>query len=306
MKKTVLLIVVLLCLFGGLQYGSYYENEVQTKGLHNQRNILYDNKSNTQRFDIAYPKEKRSNAMPVVIYVHGGSYISGSKETFQDEIEPFFTKNGYICISANYRLSGEKKFPGALDDIKSLVRYLKANAHNYGIDKNRINLLGFSAGANLVSLVGGTQGIEALGDEEINEKNFNSNVNAIIAVSGFYDVEKYLNSNLNNGYKNVRDSIKKYYSDNKGKLIQNIALANNVSYLKNTNNPMLLLHGTKDTVVNVQETIDYCRLLKFNNPKNEDIRCDYTKKISHHLLSYLKKNKGEQLIKWLDEYNKVN
>jgi acetyl esterase/lipase len=102
---------------------------------------------------------------PVVVWIHGGGWRSGSKESVQGV---FLTLSGYALVSINYRLSQESLFPAQIHDCKAAIRWVRAHAPTYGFDPDRIGVWGSSAGGHLASLVGTTQpqdGLEGtLGD----------------------------------------------------------------------------------------------------------------------------------------------
>lgn len=113
------------------------------------RAISYASNSGSQVMDIYLP-ENATGSDPVIIVVHGGGFKFGSQtmEIIRPVIEEGIA-NGYVVASVDYRKSGEAVFPAALSDVKAAVRYLKANAAEYGIDPNRVVIWGESAGAYL-------------------------------------------------------------------------------------------------------------------------------------------------------------
>jgi para-nitrobenzyl esterase len=141
--------------FKDIQYGSNLDN----KGV--RINLL---------MDIFTPKDDIATNRPLIIFVHGGSFVSGSKTAgIQDEIAQDFAKKGYVTACINYRL--QRTFLPDLDpilefankgeayeavirsvqDIKASIRYMKRqvaeNGNPYGIDTNNVILFGSSAGA---------------------------------------------------------------------------------------------------------------------------------------------------------------
>jgi acetyl esterase/lipase len=99
---------------------------------------------------------------PIVVYVHGGAWAIGDKANSMDNKTNLFSSLGYLFISVNYRLSPSNfstnpnriKFPTHSEDVADAVKWIFDNVANYGGDKNKIVLLGHSAGAHLVSLTG--------------------------------------------------------------------------------------------------------------------------------------------------------
>ena len=92
---------------------------------------------------------------PTVMLVHGGGWIGGTKEAFRPTAMALATR-GFVAATVEYRLATEAAFPGAVEDCKAALRWLRANAANYGIDPARIGAVGGSAGGHLVAMVATT------------------------------------------------------------------------------------------------------------------------------------------------------
>ena len=85
-------------------------------------------------------------------------------------------------MSIDYRLSGTAKFPAAVQDAKCAVRWLRANAGNYGVDPDHIGIRGSSAGGHLAMMVGTADGIAEL-EGSGGWDEFSSRVQAVVAVA---------------------------------------------------------------------------------------------------------------------------
>ena len=103
--------------------------------------------------DIYAPKV--AGKYPALIAVHGGGWQTGSRATYQ-YWGPFLAQRGYVLFAIDYRLvkDGKNRYPAALQDVRAAIQFLRANALEIKADPDRIGLLGESAGAQLVSLVG--------------------------------------------------------------------------------------------------------------------------------------------------------
>jgi len=106
------------------------------------------------RLDIFYAKDKSQN-YPAVILVHGGGWRSGDKSQ-QIPMAQEIAAAGFVTTAVEYRLSPEAKYPAAILDLKSAVRWLRANDRKYNIDTTKIGVLGCSSGGHLVSMLGVT------------------------------------------------------------------------------------------------------------------------------------------------------
>jgi arylformamidase len=117
--------------------------------------------SNLLSIDI-YHFGQPSASKPVVIYVHGGAWAIGDKANSITNKTNLFSSLSYIFISVNYRLSPSTvstdptrvMFPMHNNDVADAVKWIYDNIATYGGNKNKMVLMGHSAGAHLVSLTG--------------------------------------------------------------------------------------------------------------------------------------------------------
>ena len=120
-----------------------------------------------------------SSPAPLLVWVHGGAWRFGTNQALRDTIlrtpdgeqpntqalmRTAFQQAGWAVASINYRYSHQALFPGALHDVKEAVRFFRANAHEFGIDPQRIAVAGGSAGGHLSMLVAHTGDSAAGGD----------------------------------------------------------------------------------------------------------------------------------------------
>lgn len=118
-----------------------------------------------------FPATAESSPAPLLVWVHGGAWRFGTNQALRDTIlrtptgeqpnaqalmRAAFQRAGWAVASINYRYSHQALFPGALHDVKEAVRFFRANAHEFGIDPQRIAVAGGSAGGHLSMLVAHT------------------------------------------------------------------------------------------------------------------------------------------------------
>jgi len=151
-----------------------------------KENIIYTKYSERElHIDIFEPLREKNTYSPAVILIHGGGWRSGSKSMMHPLAEKL-AENGYIAVAVEYRLSPEAKFPAAIYDLKSSVRWLKQNADEYKVDTNRVAILGCSAGGTLAAFTGVTNNNPKF-EVKYDTLNISSNVNAIIDIDGILD-----------------------------------------------------------------------------------------------------------------------
>ena len=90
---------------------------------------------------------------PAVLHIHGGGYIVGSAAEGIIPLQRLSAAHGCVVVSVDYRLAPETRFPGSLEDNYAALRWLHANAKELGVDRNRIALLGESAGGGHVAVL---------------------------------------------------------------------------------------------------------------------------------------------------------
>ena len=105
-----------------------------------------------QRLDLLVPAEAKR--APLLLFVHGGGWSIGDKRTGAGVKAVHFTAQGWAFASANYRLVPGATVEQQAADIASAIAWARANAATHGLDPDRIVLMGHSAGAHLVALVG--------------------------------------------------------------------------------------------------------------------------------------------------------
>ena len=88
---------------------------------------------------------------PVVIWLHAGGWRFGDRRSAPDLVQ-YYAADGYAMVSIDYRLSGEAKFPAQVEDVKTAVRWVRAEASRYGFDPARVGLWGSSAGGHLAAI----------------------------------------------------------------------------------------------------------------------------------------------------------
>lgn len=260
-------------------------------------NIQYSSKSDRLLMDISYPEVKSSKKQPAVIYVHGGSYANGDKERYKSENMKYFKNSKYIYISINYRLNNEAVFPAAINDVKSAIRYVKSNSDELNVDTDNIFLFGHSAGANLVSLVSATEGLESLNKESIEYPKYKSDVKGLILTSGFYNLDTLYSQLKGRGRQKVYNNIKYQFKDTNHKKYSIDSLN---SYLKRIDKPTLIFHNTGDTLVSHQQSIDYYNTLKIGNNENDNIDLVLKQAATHSGATLFDENTSIHLKEWMN------
>ena len=87
------------------------------------RDIRYGRNIKYHTLDICWPKAKKSEKLPVIISIHGGGYVYGSKEVYQFYVASL-AQRGFTVINFNYRLAPKYHFPAPLEDLTSVIKWI--------------------------------------------------------------------------------------------------------------------------------------------------------------------------------------
>lgn len=105
-------------------------------------------KFGTKELKLDLYQSERHGAQPLVVLVHGGSWNGGNKDQLP-ALNHYLAKQGYAVAAINYRHAPKWPFPAAVDDLFRAIEFLKEHAIEFGIDANRIALIGRSAGGQI-------------------------------------------------------------------------------------------------------------------------------------------------------------
>ena len=128
-------------------------------------------------------------ALPTVVWIHGGAWISGNKQTVRPYVQ-ILAAQGYTAVAVDYSVSPEVQYPVALEQLNATLGYLVENADELRIDPARIVLAGDSAGANLASqLAALTTNPAAAADLGIEPALRPEQLRGVVLNCGIYDVD---------------------------------------------------------------------------------------------------------------------
>jgi acetyl esterase/lipase len=119
-----------------------------------QADLLYAGVGGTSLVLDLYTPAGATSGLPTLLHLHGGGWAVGDKSDAAVERLMPIVASGFGVASVNHRLVPSVRYPAPVHDVKAAVRWLRANAAEYGLDPDRIAIGGFSAGAPLASLTG--------------------------------------------------------------------------------------------------------------------------------------------------------
>ena len=236
-------------------------------------NVVYSQIRSTRavrqlRMSLLVPRT--SAPKPAVVYFPGGGFTSADFEKFI-EMRYALARAGFVVAAAEYRVV-PTKFPALVEDGKAAVRFLRAHAAEYGIDPERIGVLGDSAGGYLVQMLGATSG-----EKGWDRGDWLDQSSSVQAVASLYGISDLLS--IGKGLGEARESVHRSpavtealllhgpaFDVNPGKSIfedpQKAREASPIGHIDGSEPPFLLLHGSADTLVSPEQSAELFRLLR--------------------------------------------
>ncbi|WP_369369809.1 carboxylesterase family protein [Promicromonospora sp. Populi] len=223
--------------------------------------VLDDGSTYLIRMDITVPQDV-SGPVPVVVYIPGGGFIVSDRGGSIGN-RSYLMEHGIAVAAIEYRTIGDGgTYRDGVADVKSAVRFLRANAADYGLDGDSIGLWGESAGAYLASMAGVTQGDESF---DVGENlDVSSDVSAVVEEFGASDLTRIaadFDQETQDYYRETPDNFVTTYVLGAGTgetLFDDpvaAAAADPVTYIDGTEPPFLNYHGTNDTLISPSQTL---------------------------------------------------
>ena len=179
-----------------------------------------------QRLDVWVPAARSAAPLPVVIFFYGGGWVSGDRGDY-GFVGRAFAARGFVAIVADYRLVPEVRFPAFLQDGALAVRWARDHVARHGGDPRRITLAGHSAGAYEAAML--ALDPHYLRDAGVDPKIVRSAA-LLAAPTDFYPFTEARGRDALGQWPNPRETQP-------------------ISFVRADAPPILLMHGTADTVV---------------------------------------------------------
>lgn len=220
------------------------------------------------RLDLYKPKKPApaTAGYPLVVYIHGGGWQSGHTRhsgAFANwpAVLAQLSAKGYVVASIEYRLSSEARFPAAIQDVKTSIRWLRSKSSEFGIDPSKAVVWGGSAGGQLAALAATSCGLRAISPVFMKDGKPDAGsalagqsdcVQGLVAWYGVFD---FAAQPLANQRAESADSpVGKYLGCNAADCGPTVALASPITHVESRDPPVLLVHGEVDKVVPVAQS----------------------------------------------------
>ena len=259
MKKTLALCCALLCtaLMSAQDFGGWQMPEIKMDYSQKISDVNYAGDGEVyHNLDIYIPKVEKAS-YPVVVHIYGSAWFSNNSKGMADlgTIVQALLDAGYAVVTPNHRSSADAKFPAQINDIKAVVRWVRANAAKYKFDTSFIATSGFSSGGHLSSLTATSGNVKELEGNVGGNLGFSSSVNAACDWSGPIDMFK-MNCDEPRKWGNTPEEalVGHDYADEYADAFKAISP---VTYIDPSDPPVIIFHGKVDNVVPFCQGVEF-------------------------------------------------
>jgi acetyl esterase/lipase len=204
-----------------------------------------------------YRSSRHPSGCPVLFELHGGGWMIGDKKEQALPLMNQMAAAGWVCVTANYRLSPSATWPEHLIDCKRALAWIREHVAEYGGDPDHVVVTGGSAGGHLAALIALTPN-----DPEF-QPGFEAVDTSVRACVPFYGVYDFVNRNStwrNDGLQGVlEERILKCSLKNSPEVWHR---ASPVSHVSPEAPPFFVIHGDSDTLVPVPEAREFVKALR--------------------------------------------
>lgn len=262
-------------------------------------NIPYANDTLKKHLLDVYVPPTGKNSYPVVVWIHGGAWMLNDKYAdmgyMKNTLREFIDK-GYAVASIDYRWSTMAVFPAQIQDCNQALEFLYQNADKYKLDKNRIALIGFSAGGHLANLVGLSNN-NNVRDFYADGKKPHFKIKVILDFYGPADFLTLKGRDSKDPHNPITLLLGGMVADNEAKAKK----ASPITYIDKNDPPFLIVQGEKDESVNPDQAISLSEKLKAVGVKNDLI---IVPNAPHYGVMFDAENIREKIFGYLGEYLK--
>ncbi|UCH36197.1 MAG: alpha/beta hydrolase [Armatimonadota bacterium] len=202
------------------------------------------------KLDLYRPADGKESLLPAVVFIHGGGWHGGEKESYRD-LAARVASHGYACASVDYRVSVDAPFPAALEDCKCAVRWLRARAAESRADPRRIAVWGHSAGGHLAAMVALTPGQF---EGEGGSSHLPSRAQCALCCSAPFDLAAL--------WQTLRPAVEQFLGAAAVDRAAACARASPISYVAASATPFLVCHGGEDDLVPVKQSDAFVAALR--------------------------------------------
>ncbi len=292
--------LLLLCVCAGVEGAPPKPQDVQESVFKNIEYVPGGGERN--KLDVYVPKNA-PKPMPVILYIHGGAGVEGSKDAPSYARE--LLRYGYAVVATNYRYSSQAPFPAQIEDCKAAVRWIRANARKYGFDPKRVGATGDSAGGSLCSMLAVTGSTKKFDKgPNLDQK---SEIQAALILFGAENYET-LKKEMDEAklppdcVKWAMNCVAIFLGGDPAGNPQKAKEASSVSYVSSKSAPTLVIHGKNDDIVPYAQSVGFVDALKKAGAETKLILVDG---MGHSWQQAFADGRAEESLAFLDSHLKT-
>jgi acetyl esterase/lipase len=220
------------------------------------RNVAYAPGGRRFTLDV-FHHERRPAGRPVLLHVHGGSWVIGNKEQQGIPLMQHMAARGWVCVSANYPLSPRSSWPAHVVALKRALAWIRAYGGEYGADPSFVAVTGGSAGGHLAALLALSPGDPAFqpGFEEAD-----TSVQACVPHYGAYDFAAETGTRATK--ERLRWVAKRVVGKDPERYPEIYRAASPLARVSEDAPPFFVIHGHDDTLIPVPEARSFVDALR--------------------------------------------
>jgi acetyl esterase/lipase len=224
----------------------------------------------------------RNAQTPVILLIHGGSWLEGNKQDTRGLAE-IFSENKFAVVNINYQLANDSiNFESINEDINKAIDFIRSKSVEFYVAKDKLILMGHSAGGHLALLTAF-------------KNDPNRNVKAVVSLAGPTNLGNsfYLNGNIASG-------LATYIGDSYINQPQKYYLNSPINYVDASGPPVYILHGSNDLFIDINDSRQLAGKLD-----SLGVECKlHESNLSHEELLFLKKQDYTPMIDWMSKMMK--
>ena len=265
-KIRIILLILLTSAFSYAQPPS--PSQIQgrlPKGTIIHGNIPYNNDTLKKHLLDIYLPANAKGKVPLLVFIHGGGWIGNDKYAdmgYMPNTVNAMLDNGFAVASIDYRFAQDAVFPGILQDCNKAVSFLYDNATKYNLDKNKIALMGFSAGGHLASLMG-TSHNNKVGNLYFTNSYRPFKYKAVVDFYGPADLVLLPGNDDEKAPESILIGAKPLERPDLAKA------ASPITYIDKNDPPFIIFHGEKDNIVSNKQSKLFHAWLQYYGVKSE-------------------------------------
>lgn len=284
-------------------YEFFDSSDIENKWL----DINYSSRPELDMLDIYAPNDG-VGPFPVILCVSGGGWFYGNKSLIN--LQHMFRAcldRKYVFATMACTSSGIEKFPFQIYQIKTVIRFLRANYKKYNIDPTKIALWSASSGAHLSLMTAFTHGDEYFDNPMLGYQEFDTSVQAIVDIYGPTQLDlleehlKTLHLELSDVYKTIDSTEGFFLGDDLRNIPKIVKLASPLTHIKEDCPPILIQHGTKDLSVPIIQSYNLVtELLK--KVDNSNVEYEWYDGFEHSEKFFKERENCMHILDFLDKH----